>query len=60
MSTIGQVRRMIRLEAERKARKEAFEHRTHTQDVKASKGSKKVVKTITHFPPKKKDSEKEE
>lgn len=60
MSTIGQVRRMIRLEAERKARKEAFEHRTRTQDVKARKGSKIVVKTITHFPTKKSEETQEE
>lgn len=59
MATIGQTRRMIRLEAERKARKEAFERRTRTQDVKASKGSKKVVKTITHFPVKKEEAPQE-
>lgn len=50
MSIIGQVKRIIRKEEERKRKKEEFEHRTRTQDVKASKGSKVVVKTITHFP----------
>ena len=51
---------MIRLEAERKVRKEKFESRTRTQDVKACKGSKIVVKTITHFPTKKSEETQEE
>lgn len=56
MSTIGQIKRMIRKEEERKLKKYDFEHRTRTQEVKAFKGSNKVVKTITHFPRKKEES----
>ena len=47
---------MIRKEEERKLKKYDFEHRTRTQEVKAFKGSNKVVKTITHFPRKKEES----
>lgn len=57
MAIIGQVRRMIRLEEERKRKKYEFEHRTQTQGVKDKPGKfGKVIKTITHFPPKKEEA----
>ena len=55
MAIIGQVRRMIRMQELKNLKKYEFEHQTCTQDVKESKGSKRVVKTITHFPPKKEE-----
>lgn len=48
---------MIRLEEERKRKKYEFEHRTQTQGVKDKPGKLgKVIKTITHFSPKKEET----
>ena len=52
MATIGQVRRIIRLDKEAKRRKYEFDHRTRTQIIDDyDKYSRKTVKKqIVHFP----------
>lgn len=52
MATIGQVRRVIRLNKEAKRRKYEFDHRTRVQTIEyLDKSTKKMVKKqITHFP----------
>lgn len=64
MAIIGQVRRMIRKENERKLKKYEFEHRTRVQKIKLkgilpkdAKGRTIYFKEITHFPVKKEEKE---
>lgn len=57
MATIGQIRRIIRLEEEAKRRKYEFDHRTRVQIIDDyDKSARKMVKKqITHFPVKTKE-----